>query len=125
MITGTFTLTEIVCCKCSTHFAIDKDFNNRCLATGESFYCPHGHSQSYVETEIIKLRKEKQRLVSELSWAENEAHIAKNERKAARAKLTRTQNRIANGVCPCCHRTFKQLAAHISTKHPDFKKVVT
>ena len=25
-----------------------------------------------------------------------------------------------NGVCPCCTRTFPNLAAHMKTKHPDF-----
>lgn len=34
---------------------------------------------------------------------------------------TRLKNRAAHGVCPCCNRTFQQLARHMSAKHPDFK----
>jgi hypothetical protein len=27
---------------------------------------------------------------------------------------------VANGVCVCCNRSFKNLAAHMQTKHPEF-----
>jgi hypothetical protein len=27
---------------------------------------------------------------------------------------------VAAGVCPCCKRTVKQLAAHMKEKHPEF-----
>lgn len=42
-----------------------------------------------------------------------------DETKAAH---TRTKNRIAKGVCPCCSRTFLDLQRHMQTKHPDFTK---
>lgn len=37
--------------------------------------------------------------------------------------LNRTVARIdyeGAGMCPCCRRTFKQLAEHMKSKHPDF-----
>jgi len=40
----------------------------------------------------------------------------------AKAALTRMTNRIAFGVCPCCHRHFDNLQRHIATKHPEFLK---
>jgi chemotaxis response regulator CheB len=42
------------------------------------------------------------------------------EHSATRAQLTKTKKRVANGVCPCCNRTFKQLARHMKAKHPEF-----
>ena len=44
------------------------------------------------------------------------------ERSAAAYKghLTRVKRRVGNGVCPCCNRTFKNLADHMTTKHPDY-----
>jgi hypothetical protein len=33
---------------------------------------------------------------------------------------TRIRNRIAAGVCPCCTRTFKNVARHIKDKHPTY-----
>ena len=37
-----------------------------------------------------------------------------------KGQVTRIKKRVANGVCPCCNRTFKDLAAHMSTQHPDY-----
>lgn len=34
--------------------------------------------------------------------------------------VTRTRNRIANGVCPCCDRSFTNLQRHMASKHPDY-----
>lgn len=32
----------------------------------------------------------------------------------------RTKNRVAKGVCPCCNRSFTNLAKHMAGQHPDF-----
>lgn len=39
---------------------------------------------------------------------------------AQRGVTTRLKNRVANGVCPCCNRTFANLQRHMSTKHKGF-----
>lgn len=38
------------------------------------------------------------------------------------AQLTKTRKRIANGVCPCCHRTFQNLARHMAGQHPAYEE---
>ena len=48
-------------------------------------------------------------------------HIERR-RRATVGHLRRTRNRIAAGVCPCCNRTFSNLAAHMKGKHPEFYK---
>ena len=95
------------------------------------FYCPNGHAQHYTETTVTKLKKQLDNANKRMGWAEDsaararvEAEDAKRSRAAIKGQLTKTRNRIAHGVCPCCHRTFKQLEAHMSNKHPDFKAVV-
>lgn len=118
------TLTEIVCCNCSTHFAMDASLDQRLLETGGIFYCPNGHGQSYSDTEVAKLKRQNQALRNSARYAEEEALRAKKEKTALKGQLTKTRNRIANGVCPCCHRTFKQVEQHMANKHPDFKAVV-
>lgn len=120
----TVTLTEKVCPDCFIHYAMDAELNGRRLRDGGNFYCPNGHSLHYIETEVDRLKKENQNLQNRTKWAEQEADAAKREKTAIKGQLTKTRNRIANGVCPCCHRTFKQLAAHMDNKHPDFKKAV-
>lgn len=120
----TITLAEQACCNCSTHFAMDSNLKEVLLERGGTFYCPNGHGQSYTETEVMRLKKQNDNLNKRIVWAEQEAESAKRKKTAIKGQLTKTRNRIANGVCPCCHRTFKQLAAHIDNKHPDFKKAV-
>lgn len=120
------TLKETRCYSCNTLFAMQDDLYETRLKDGRSFYCPIGHSQIFTgrRDELQKLKEDNQRLNSRAAWAEQEAKAAKRERTAIKGQLTKTRNRIANGVCPCCHRTFKQLAAHMGNKHPDFKAVV-
>src|SRR5690348_12305780 len=100
----TINLTEQTCCNCFTHFAIDSELYAKLKREGNAFYCPNGHGQIYTETEIMRLKKENQNLQNRVIWAETEAKQAKRDRIAMKAQLKKTNRRIANGVCPCCHR---------------------
>jgi hypothetical protein len=71
----------------------------------------------------VKLERERKRVIAtqELLRAEERSHAATRgvvTRKKNEAKKLRERARA--GVCPCCHRTFKQLAAHMANKHPDY-----
>jgi DNA repair exonuclease SbcCD ATPase subunit len=132
---GSLTLVEIECANCITHFAMDEALQRRCRETGRDFYCPNGHINVYRDNELARLRKEREQLKHEadnarkrMTWAERLAETAAQERDqvkkahaATKGQLTKTRKRIANGVCPCCHRTFKQLASHMAHKHPGFE----
>lgn len=96
---------------------------------GVQVHCPHGHTWHYVEgeSESDRLRRENQRLKQReahlndcLAYQEHETEKAKNQARAFKGHNTRLKNRAANGVCPCCNRTFSNLAQHMKTKHPDF-----
>ena len=39
---------------------------------------------------------------------------------ASNKKIKRIEKRVANGVCPCCHRQFVQLTRHMKNKHPEY-----
>jgi len=39
---------------------------------------------------------------------------------AQKGVTTRIKNRVANGVCPCCKRSFTDLRRHMETKHPKY-----
>lgn len=41
-------------------------------------------------------------------------------RRAAEGRTRAVKRRVAAGVCPCCTRTFQNLAAHMQNKHPGF-----
>lgn len=123
----TDTLYVLSCGTCGIVFAIPDGFDDHLRQTGDTFYCPNGHQRVYRETTEVRLKRE-------LGWAKDraararaEADQAKASARAHRGAATRARNerdqvrtRVANGVCPCCNRTFKQLARHMASQHPDF-----
>jgi hypothetical protein len=114
------------CWKCGVTIVMPQHFYKSRQNDHESFYCVNGHSgafQGKTETE-----KKLEAAESQLEWSRAEAKRAKEaqvvaERKAsaARGEVTRIKNRVANGVCPCCNRTFQNLMRHMHTKHPEYK----
>jgi hypothetical protein len=97
--------------------------------SGIWFHCAYGHRQHFLvgESEEDKLRRERDRLQQRI--AEKDDEIARQrqlreetERRlsATRGIVTRIKNRVGRGVCPCCNRTFNDLARHMAGKHPDF-----
>ena len=93
------------------------------------FYCGYGHSMVFAigESDLNKMRRERDRLAQQL--AERDDRITKlreeNEhterrRRAAAGQVTKIKNRVGHGVCPCCNRTFGNLASHMMNQHPNF-----
>jgi protein-arginine kinase activator protein McsA len=113
-----YTETLIVTsCWCGVAFAIPEERHEWMQRSSKnSCYCPNGHSFHYTNSLETQLQRERQRhqATTELLRAEERSH------QATRGHLTRAKKRAAAGVCPCCHRTFKQLARHMQAKHPDF-----
>lgn len=98
-----------------------------------SFFCPTGHERHFIrgETEETKLRRQLNQKIQNEAYLESRIEEEKQakedlERKnaAQRGVVIRMKNRSAHGVCLCCNRSFSDLARHMQTKHPDFKKGV-
>lgn len=106
------------CAECGIPFGITSDYQQRRKTDGEAFNCPVGHSNVYKDTEIDRLKKQLQ-FEKE---AKERAYFRETEAlkilSATKGVLTRVKHRIQNGVCPCCNRTFQNLARHMKTKHP-------
>ncbi len=98
------------------------------MNTHQQFYCPAGHSQYYPQkSDAEKLRDEVARLQTNIEHKEaTVSHLREQNSKLERSRAalrgvhTRTCNRVKNGVCPCCNRSFGDLSRHMATKHPDF-----
>ncbi|VXB82575.1 hypothetical protein [Aeromicrobium sp. 9AM] len=117
------------CITCGVVFGVGDDFRARRKEDHRNYYCPNGHQQHYIkgssqaeklqaELERTRTREKNQR---EYAERERERRLkAERERAAARGQVTKIKNRVGNGVCPCCNRTFANLGRHISGQHPDF-----
>lgn len=118
----------VSCASCTIRFYLPDLKYDRCKERGEGFYCPNGHSSVFSETEIGRLKKELETEQKKLKWAQQSrdyyqerSRTLEKSRAAVRGQLTRVKNRVKHGLCPCCNRTFQNVARHMKTKHPDFK----
>lgn len=125
-ISGVGTLHVTDCPVCGCIFAIPDGVRRRGLAGKASvtIWCPNGHQWHYTgkthDAEVRELRET-------IAWERAQRDQAEAAERAQRAAATRARNerdrlkvRARAGVCPCCQRTFQQLARHMKTKHPDF-----
>ena len=124
-------LTTETCCNknCHMEFAMPADYH-RFLRENPftHFYCPRGHRQWYTGKSHDAKLKEKQEEIERLrrlreedrKYASQRLEFERNSKRAIKGHLTRTKRRVGNGVCPCCNRTFKDLARHMKGQHPDY-----
>lgn len=116
----TITRSQVIvvqdCCACFIPFGVPKAFDEKRLKDKQTFYCPNGHPQSYIgKSDEQLLRDEKKRRAN----AEEEARIQAARALQAEQEAARLKQRAKGGACPCCNRTFVQLARHMKSKHPD------
>lgn len=116
-------------CWCGTPFALPMEMLNAARNAGHTVYCPHGHTVCWKETEIDRVRRERDRLKQNLAEKDDEIRRQQSLREgterqlaAQRGVVTRIKNRVGHGVCPCCSRTFQDLQRHMKTKHSDYAK---
>lgn len=122
------------CITCFIRFMVPKGFTARRREDKATFYCPNGHQMSYTQSEADRLRAamQKQQQATEAAKVEaererkwrregaEERKVLERRLSAQRGVTTRLKNRVANGVCPCCNRTFVNLQRHMQTKHAGF-----
>lgn len=108
------------CANCGVMFGVPNEFDDQRRDDGRSFYCPNGHSNVYRDTEAKRLKRELEKTTQRLSQANERRERAEEESRRKQRKYARIRDRVKNGVCPCCNRTFQNLQAHMRTQHPDF-----
>lgn len=119
-------LEPVTCGSCGMPFGLPASFVRSRRDDGGSFYCPNGHHISWTAAkEADQLRNELriQREATERAQQrarENDERAARERRRAwgFKGQLTRVKNRIGHGVCPCCNRSFQNLARHMEKQHP-------
>jgi hypothetical protein len=127
-ITKRIDLVIDTCCVCGVVHAIPEEMRANARRNGGSWYCPNGHyigwDKKDSQTENDKLRGEVAELQGRIEREQMRTEAARRERAAIKGQLTKTKNRIAKGVCPCCSRSFTNVRRHMSTKHPEYAKEV-
>jgi uncharacterized protein with PIN domain len=113
------------CYSCGVEMAMVTDLAANRKRDHKTFFCPNGHSQFWPgESDVEKLQKqlasEKAARERSEAFARAEAAEAKKRIAVERGKITKLKNRVGNGVCPCCNRSFTNLQRHMHTKHPGF-----
>lgn len=113
----------ITCCHtdCGITFAVPKWWEHGKSQNHSWWYCPNGHHQHFpAETELEKMRRERDTARQQIARAEQEAAEAKARADLAQKQKRRLEKRAAAGTCPCCHRTFSNMSTHMKKQHPEF-----
>lgn len=102
---------------CSQSFAMSRRFYDETKRTGHTWYCPSGHPRAWRgKSTEQKLREAEAQATHLTDQLQASAHEAERLRQA----LLRDRHRFSNGVCPCCNRSFENVARHIRGQHPDY-----
>jgi hypothetical protein len=114
-------------CWCGTPFMLPARLLDSAINAGHTIYCPHGHTVVWKETETDRLRRERDRLKQSTARLEDEkraaeeaASLARVRAEKAEASAKRLKKRASAGSCPCCKRTFSNMAEHMKHQHPEF-----
>lgn len=102
---------------CGMEFAMPRWFYDETRKTGRGWSCPAGHSRRWTgKTTEQKLADAQTREIA----LKDQLHAAEAEAEQRRAQLLRDRHRFANGVCPCCKRSFDNVRRHMQSKHPEY-----
>lgn len=114
-------IVPVECGNCGITFGLGEAFRDARLDDGQSFYCPNGHHISWEgANEKKRLKRQLENAKAYSRHLADQRDAAERSARAYKGVATRTKRRVANGVCPCCTRTFQNVAAHMAAKHPDY-----
>lgn len=102
---------------CGLDFAMSREFFDQTKRTGETWHCPRGHKRRWTGSTT---EQELERANAKATHLADQLHAAGAEAERLRVTLLRDRHRFANGVCPCCNRSFENVARHVRGQHPDY-----
>lgn len=116
-------LQNVQCGTCGVLHAIPKTMHDTLAREGGFFYCPNGHSRGWgkgtLQADLERTRAELEAERDRKAAALARANKSEQALRSLEARTQREHKRAAAGVCPCCNRTFQQLARHMRAKHPE------
>lgn len=121
----TIDLVTATCPTCCITYAFPRRLYDKAQEEKPNFtlYCPLGHKWHYRgESDVDRERRLRQQAEQRIAQAQDEAAEARAAAERAQRKLQRHVKRAAAGTCPCCQRTFANMAQHMKRQHPDYVK---
>ena len=113
------------CWVCGVPFRLSAAFVEASKRHHTGFKCPRGCSLGFGESTEDLLKREKEQSALAFQAQINEANharlVAEKAAKKAIADKRKVERRVAHGVCPCCNKTFADIANHMITEHNDFR----
>lgn len=87
-------------------------------------HCTNGHAWGWDKSASKRAAEERvhQRNAQRVAELTDEVAAKEREIKIANEKTARLKKRVSAGTCPCCKRSFRQLALHMKSKHPELSK---
>ncbi len=121
-------LTEISC-GCGGVYAIAESHRTKMHQEGGCWTCPYCQcswgfankgENARLKRELEESRVHRNNEIARHDQTKAELRETELRRRAEKGAKTRIKNRVANGVCPCCNRSFVNLARHMHNQHPAF-----
>lgn len=107
---------DIFTCDCGLTYGLPKPYVAQLRESHKTFYCPNGCPRHYAQENTAEKLRNELRIQKEYT---REYQVERDELKR---ELQKVKERVSNGVCPCCNRTFKRLERHMTAKHPEYYK---
>lgn len=87
----------------------------------KSWYCTVCGSKKHwpQESDLEKIRRERDAAMQREETLRQQRKGLEDALETERKAKARLKKRVANGVCPCCTRSFTNLRRHMATKHPN------
>lgn len=110
------------CITCGVIFTVPSVVIDQHRTYGGYHCCSNGHQQGWDKngSEIERVRRERDRLKQKIAEKDDEILEARRATVAETEKVKRLERRAKAGTCPCCKRTFQNMAIHMRKQHPDF-----
>ena len=126
---GVISMETVLCTRCGLLYAMPEALIDAARKKGHgeiTWRCPNNSCSA--ENWGYHGKSEAERAKDEAQWQRDRAARLSAELDQTKASLraqkgatTKAKKRHAAALCPCCNRSFVQLARHMSTKHPDYK----
>lgn len=117
---ATIDIEIVMCASCGIPFGITRDLVNRRREDHSDFKCPMGHENVYQgKTEAEKLKEQLAEALAAKERAYQRESHALRQVSYHKGETTKIKNRIKNGVCPSCRRSFENLRRHMASKHKE------